>query len=67
LFAPGAKVSFDFPEDIQGGMVNALKQSWSADSVKHAFLICDAPAHGSDVNQGHIDNFSGGHPEGYKI
>ena len=48
-------------------MFYALKQSWASDSVKHAFLICDAPAHGKDVNQGHIDNFPNGHPEGYII
>jgi hypothetical protein len=48
--AAGAKKSFDFPEDLQGGMNQALKQQWSADSVKQAFLICDAPGHGKDIN-----------------
>ena len=32
--AKGAKTHFDFPEDVQGGLNEALKQSWSADAVK---------------------------------
>jgi hypothetical protein len=50
IFANNSKYSFDFPEDLQGGLDHALKQNWSADSVKQAFLICDAPGHGKDIN-----------------
>jgi len=32
--AGGAKTNFDFPEDLQGGLHQALNQSWSADSKK---------------------------------
>jgi hypothetical protein len=31
-------------------MNEALKQSWSADSIKQAFLICDAPGHGKNIS-----------------
>ncbi len=31
---PGSKVRVDGPEDVQGGLNQALKQSWSDDSVK---------------------------------
>ena len=48
--APGALINNDTAEDVQGGMNEALKQSWSADSVKQTFLICDAPGHGKNIN-----------------
>jgi von Willebrand factor type A domain len=35
----------DDPEDVAGGLENALNQDWNAKS-KYAILICDCPCHG---------------------
>ena len=44
---------------------------WSGSSVKQAFLICDAPGHGSDINGlNHAmfgDDYPKGSPDGHKI
>lgn len=57
----------DFPEDVQGGFHEALKQDWEANSVKMAFHIFDAPGHGKDICPGGGDNYPGGSPDGHKI
>jgi hypothetical protein len=40
----------DLTEDVQGGLNEALKLNWLNNSVKQAFLICDMPGHGKDIN-----------------
>jgi len=57
----------DFPEDVQGGFHKALGLSWSADSVKTAFHIADAPGHGKDLCGDSFDNYPNGSPEGHKL
>ena len=56
----------DAPEDVQGGLNQALKMEWTEGSIKQLFLICDAPGHGKDIWDGH-DNHPKGSPDGYKI
>jgi hypothetical protein len=44
--------------------------TWSPDSVKQAFLICDAPGHGADISGAEnaiIDDYPAGSPEGFNI
>lgn len=55
----------DAPEDVQGGLRKALDLSWSAtdDSVKLAFLVADAPCHGSQYH-GENDHYPNGNPAG---
>jgi len=43
-----------------------LKQSWSKESVKVAFLICDAPGHGKDICDSG-DDYPKGSKDGYII
>jgi hypothetical protein len=58
----------DWPEDVQGGLNQALKQHWIPDSVKQAFLICDAPGHGIDLTNDPItDDYPAGSPDGFKV
>lgn len=41
-----------------------------SDSIKVAFLICDAPGHGNDINgfNGFLgDDYAKGSPDGFKI
>ena len=57
----------DFPEDVQGGFHEALKQDWEAKSVKMAFHIFDAPGHGKDICPTGHDNYPFGSPDGHKI
>lgn len=57
----------DFPEDVQGGFHEALKQDWEHNSVKMAFHIFDAPGHGKDICPGGGDNYPKGSPDGHKI
>jgi len=58
----------DWPEDVQGGLHKALQQNWEKDSVKQAFLICDAPGHGVDItNDAITDDYPAGSPDGHKI
>ena len=54
------------PEDVQGGFNKALGLSWSAESIKSAFHIADAPGHGKDICDW-ADNFPKGSPDGFKI
>jgi hypothetical protein len=56
----------DFPEDVQGGLNEALKLNWLNNSIKQAFLICDAPGHGKDLTTIR-DNYPEGSPDGFKI
>ena len=51
----------DGPEDICGGLREALKLDWRGES-KHLFLIADAPCHGSQYHAGISDNYAGGDP-----
>jgi len=58
----------DWPEDVQGGLNQALKASWSANSIKQAFLIADAPGHGVDISGDPVcDEYPKGSPDGFKI
>lgn len=58
----------DWPEDVQGGLQQALGQNWIPNSVKQAFLICDAPGHGVDLTNDPItDDYPGGSPDGYTV
>ena len=57
----------DFPEDVQGGFHEALKQKWGADSIKMAFHIFDAPGHGKDICPDGGDSYPKGSPDGHKI
>lgn len=58
----------DWPEDVQGGLNQALKLDWQTDSVKQAFLICDAPGHGVDLTNDPItDDYPAGSPDGFKV
>lgn len=57
----------DFPEDVQGGFHEALKQDWEENSVKMAFHIFDAPGHGKDICPDAGDSYPGGSPDGHKI
>jgi hypothetical protein len=48
----------------------ALKLNWLNNSVKQAFLICDAPGHGRDLKNdlsSERDNYPAGSPDGFKI
>lgn len=56
----------DNPEDVQGGLNKALNLKWTPNSIKQAFLICDAPGHGKDICTDH-DDYPGGSPDGFKI
>lgn len=58
----------DWPEDVQGGLDQALKATWSPNSIKQAFLIADAPGHGVDISGDPIcDEYPGGSPDGFNI
>ena len=60
----------DMPEDVQGGFNKALNLKWMDHSIKQAFMICDAPGHGEDINgfKGFFgDDYPNGSPEGFKI
>ena len=58
----------DWPEDVQGGLDQALKAKWSLNSIKQAFLICDAPGHGVDISGDPIcDDYPKGSPDGFNI
>ena len=57
----------DFPEDVQGGFHEALKQNWEANSIKMAFHIFDAPGHGKDICPDYRDSYPAGSPDGHKI
>ena len=60
----------DMPEDVQGGLNKALNLSWMDHSIKQAFMICDAPGHGEDINgfKGFFgDDYPNGSPDGFKI
>ena len=50
----------DGPEDICGGLREALKLGWQGES-RHLFLIADAPCHGSKYH-GMTDNYPDGDP-----
>jgi hypothetical protein len=50
----------DGPEDICGGLREALKLDWQGES-KHLFLIADAPCHGSQYHD-MSENYAGGDP-----
>jgi hypothetical protein len=56
----------DTPEDVVGGLDKCLKQSWTDGSSKQVFLICDAPCHGKEYNNGD-DSYPNGSPEGLKL
>ena len=56
----------DAPEDVQGGLNQALNMKWTPSSIKQLFLICDAPGHGKDICDSH-DNHPKGSPDGLKI
>jgi len=60
-----AKGGGDAPEDVQGGLRKALDLSWSAldDSVKLAYLVADAPCHGSQYHNTN-DDYPAGNPAG---
>jgi hypothetical protein len=65
LTADGGK---DWPEDVQGGLNEALNLNWMSDSIKQAFLICDAPGHGVDLTNDPItDDYPAGSPDGFKV
>jgi hypothetical protein len=36
-------------------------------SIKQAFMICDDPGHGADINGGEGDDYPKGSPDGFKI
>ncbi len=59
----------DMPEDVQGGLNKALNLKWIDHSIKQAFMICDAPGHGKDINgfSGFGDDYPNGSPDGFKI
>ena len=57
----------DFPEDVQGGFYEALRQDWLDNSVKMAFHIFDAPGHGKDICPTGGDSYPSGSPDGHKI
>ena len=64
----GAIGNTDIPEDVQGGLNKALNLNWLDHSIKQAFMICDAPGHGDDINDGRFDDdYPEGSPDGFKI
>ena len=40
-----------------------LMQDWTEEAAKQVFLICDAPGHGKELNDGG-DDFPEGSPDG---
>lgn len=66
ISAVNANGGGDFPEDVQGGFHKALGMDWSANSIKQAFHIFDAPGHGKDICP-HGDDYPKGSPDGHKI
>ena len=56
----GASGGGDGPEDICGGLREALKLDWQGES-RHLFLIADAPCHGSQYHDTN-DNYPKGDP-----
>ncbi|KAJ3214523.1 hypothetical protein HDU67_001547 [Dinochytrium kinnereticum] len=57
-----AKGGGDYPEDVKGGLCEALKLSWSS-RYKILLHIADAPAHGIEFHGGrHRDDYPDGGP-----
>ena len=56
----------DQPEDIAGGLNQALKMDWKS-TARYVVLVCDAPCHGAKYHDIYIDTFKEGDPAGYQI
>ena len=56
----------DQPEDIAGGLNQALKMDWKS-TARYVVLVCDAPCHGAKYHDIYIDTFKDGDPAGYQI
>ena len=56
----------DQPEDIAGGLNEALKMEWKS-TARYVVLVCDAPCHGSKYHEIYIDTFKEGDPAGLEI
>jgi len=54
----------DIPEDVQGGLHQALNLDWTEDSIKVAFLCADAPCHGQKYHSETGDDYPEGSPDG---
>lgn len=48
-------------------MVKTLELDWDADSIKHAFLIGDAPCHNKKYHDSVEDEFPTGDPDGNDV
>lgn len=53
----------DEPEDVVGGMDQALKMDWVS-NAKYAVLVCDGPCHGKKYHNVLYDKFEEGDPSG---
>ena len=56
----------DQPEDVAGGLNEALKLDWKS-NAKYVVLVCDAPCHGKKYHDINIDDFGEGDPSGLVI
>ena len=56
----------DQPEDVAGGLNEALKMDWKS-TARYVVLVCDAPCHGSKYHDIYIDTFKEGDPSGLEI
>merc|ERR1712135_21145 len=53
----------DTPEDVQGGLYQALQLNWLENSIKVAYFCADAPCHGKQYHTC-ADDFPEGSPFG---
>ena len=56
----------DQPEDVAGGLNEALKMDWKS-TARYVVLVCDAPCHGNKYHDIYIDTFKDGDPAGLEI
>ncbi|EAR97191.1 MHCK/EF2 kinase domain protein (macronuclear) [Tetrahymena thermophila SB210] len=56
----------DWPEDVTGGLNNALNFGWGS-AAKQLIFIADYPAHGLKYHDNLIDNYPKGCPNGLKL
>ena len=56
----------DTCEDVAGALEKGIKKSWNS-KARYVILVCDAPAHGNQYNNGESDDFPKGDPKGRNI
>ncbi|KAL4441752.1 hypothetical protein ABPG74_008749 [Tetrahymena malaccensis] len=56
----------DWPEDVTGGLNNALNFTWES-AAKQLIFIADYPAHGLKYHENLVDNYPNGCPNGLKL